>query len=84
MREIVEKDLGAVAKLVHDVLGVDGYRSIERIKKLDGIVDTGEALKAAFLKGLSKDDMKVLFSEMDRKLSTSTNRYYKETKNLFA
>lgn len=60
------------------------YRSIERIKKLDGIVDTGEALKAAFLKGLSKDDMKVLFSEMDRKLSTGTNRYYKETKNLFA
>jgi len=31
MREIIEKDLGAVAKLVRDVLGAEGYRSIERM-----------------------------------------------------
>lgn len=59
------------------------YRAIERIKKLDGIVVTEEALKMSLYKSLGEDDGKLLLNEI-RKHVSSSNRYYKASQILYA
>lgn len=54
------------------------YRSIERIKKLDGVMELAEAMKISLFKGLSEDDMSILKSE----IGLSGNRYYAAMNNL--
>ena len=51
------------------------YRSIERIKKLDGVIGVGDALKICLLKGMCADDMNILVSTMRDKLDSS-NKYF--------
>lgn len=52
------------------------YRSIERIKKLDGVMDLEEVLEICLLKNLDKDDLTILIDSM-RSDIPSSNRYYK-------
>lgn len=49
------------------------YRAISRMAKLDGLMDTDKILKMALVKGLGKDDIRVISNTM--KISQS-NRYY--------
>lgn len=55
------------------------YRAIERIKKLDGIMETSEAIQISLLKNLGIDDIKILVSEMEKDLD-KTNKYLEATK----
>lgn len=57
------------------------YRSIERIKKLDGCMEVREALKICLLKGMCKDDMNVVVSSM-RDTVDSKNKYFVGMKQL--
>lgn len=59
------------------------YRSMERIKKLDGIMETREALKSALLKNLGVDDVRILVEEMRKDLQPM-NKYFVATKKLYA
>lgn len=54
------------------------YRAIERIKKLDGIMKTEEALKISLLKNLGIDDIKILISEMNK----VSNKYVEAMKKI--
>lgn len=54
------------------------YRSIERIKKLDGILDLEETLEICLLKNLDKDDLGILIDSMSKTLKS--NRYFEAMK----
>lgn len=54
------------------------YRSIERIKKLDGLMDLEEVLGICLLKNLDKDDLNILLDSMRHDLRAD-NRYYAAT-----
>lgn len=55
------------------------YRSIQRIKKLDGVFDdTADVLKMCLLKGLGTDDINILSNEM----SLHGNKYYNAMRQL--
>lgn len=47
------------------------YRSIERIRKLDGMMDRQKVLKTCLLKGMESDDIRMVCNEM-----TVHNAYY--------
>lgn len=47
------------------------YRSIERIRKLDGVMDRQKVLKTCLLKGMESDDIRMVCNEM-----TVHNAYY--------
>ena len=57
------------------------YRSIERIKKLDGLMTTAEALKICLLKGMASDDMDAIVGSMRSKI-TADNKYFVAMKQL--
>lgn len=57
------------------------YRSIERIKKLDGLMTTAEVLKICLLKGMTKDDMDAIIGSMRSHIG-SENKYFIAMKQL--
>ena len=57
------------------------YRSMERIKKLDGFMTCKETLKICLTKGMCKDDMNIVVSSMRDKLD-SGNKYFVGMKQL--
>ena len=59
------------------------YRSMERICKLEGIMDLIETLKICLFKSLPIDDMKVLVENM-RNTLTSSNKYFVAMKKVCA
>lgn len=59
------------------------YRSIERIKTLDGIMPLDEALKISLIKNLGKDDIRVILGELRLEVDEK-NRYFVQTKKLVA
>lgn len=59
------------------------YRSMERICKLEGMMDLKETLKICLLKSLPIDDMKILVDNMRNGLS-GTNKYFVSMKQMCA
>lgn len=59
------------------------YRSIERIKKLDTMMDLQDVLQICLLKSMDKDDMRVVVDSMRSELSAD-NRYFVAMKKLAA
>lgn len=59
------------------------YRSIERIKKLDGLMTAQDALKICLLKSMNLEDMRVVVDSM-RTAVDAKNRYYVGMKQLTA
>lgn len=57
------------------------YRSIERIKKLDGVMTAKEVLQICLIKGMCIDDMKVIVSSMRGNIE-SANKYFVGMKQL--
>jgi hypothetical protein len=57
------------------------YRSIERIKKLDGMMDAREAVQICLVKGMPKDDLSVIVSSIRSELN-SANKYFVGMKQL--
>lgn len=53
------------------------YRSLERISKLESIMELSEVLRIALIKGLGKDDVKIIANKF-----TFTNKYVEALKNL--
>lgn len=59
------------------------YRSIERIAKLSNSMEIGEVLKICLLKGLPKDDLRVIVDSMKTEVRGS-NKYFVAARNLAA
>lgn len=59
------------------------YRSMERICKLESVMDLQETLKICLLKSLPIDDLKILVEAMRNELS-ATNKYYLAMKKVCA
>ena len=59
------------------------YRSIERIKKLDGMMTAQDVLQICLLKSMNQDDMRVVVDSM-RTSVDAKNRYYVGMKQLTA
>ena len=59
------------------------YRSIERIKKLDGLMPTKEAVQICLVKGMAKDDLNIIVSNMRNTLD-SLNKYFLGMKKIAA
>jgi MoxR-like ATPase len=58
------------------------YRAIERIKKIDTVLDdTAEALKICLTKGLGSDDINIIASNVSDRISSS-NKYLKGLRSL--
>lgn len=57
------------------------YRSIERIKKLDGIMSQKEAVQICLVKGMCEDDLNIIVSNMRSNLD-SANKYFVGLKQL--
>lgn len=57
------------------------YRSIERIKKLDGIMSQKEAVQICLIKGMCEDDLNIIVSNMRSDLDSS-NKYFVGLKQL--
>lgn len=53
------------------------YRSLERISKLESIMELPEVLKIALIKGLGKDDVRIIANKF-----SFTNKYVEALKNL--
>ncbi len=59
------------------------YRSIERIKKLEGLMTAKEAVQICLVKGMAKDDLNVIINNM-RSTLDSLNKYFLGMKKLVA
>lgn len=59
------------------------YRCMERICKLEGVMDLRETLRICLLKSLQEDDMKILVENMRNDLAAS-NKYFVSMKQLCA
>lgn len=57
------------------------YRSIERIKKLDGVMSYKEAVQICLVKGMCEDDLNILVNNM-RGILGSDNKYFVGLKQL--
>lgn len=62
---------------------VCSYRSLERIKKLDGVLPLEEVLRVCLFKSLSKDDAKILHEKLAKSLGRS-NKYFAAEVSLVA
>lgn len=59
------------------------YRSIERIKKLDGMMELQEVLRICLLKNLSNEDIRILVNTMRSNLPQN-NKYFMAVKKMTA